>query len=204
MDISFFDHSKTTAAIASCLYYYLANDNYREKLFVNEKQFNEEQAFLLYSYDISGIQSYIYTIRGSKALKSLRARSLYLELLLENIVDELLAKIGLSRCNLIYTGGGHAYILLPNTEKVKNEIEEFDTELKAWFLDQSDISLYIAGGYAECSSKELAEDIGKVYERVGRAVSKRKSQRYTANDMKAMNAKYTYEERECKEMQENR
>ncbi|MDI9508729.1 MAG: type III-A CRISPR-associated protein Cas10/Csm1 [Bacillota bacterium] len=200
MDISFFDHSKTTAAIASCLYYYLANDNYREKLFMNEKQFKEEQAFLLYSYDISGIQNYIYTISGSKALKSLRARSLYLELLLENIVDELLAKIGLSRCNLIYTGGGHAYILLPNTEKVKNEIEEFDTELKAWFLDQSDISLYIAGGYAECSSKELAEDIGKVYERVGRAVSKRKSQRYTANDIRKLNeCKYTYEERECKE-----
>ena len=200
MDISLFDHSKTTAAIASCLYYYLDSNNYKKTLFTNEKEFREENAFLLYSCDISGIQNYIYTINGTDALKSLRARSLYLELLLENIVDELLYRLGLSRCNLIYTGGGHAYLLLPNTQKVKDGIMVFDKELKSWFLDEFDISLYIASGFAQCNSNELSKDIGKVYERVGKNVAQNKAQRYSANDIIKLNSSgLKNEERECVE-----
>ena len=59
--------------------------------------------------DISGIQSFIYTIGEKGALKGLRARSFYLEIMMEHIVDELLEKLSLSRANLIYTGGGHCY-----------------------------------------------------------------------------------------------
>ena len=200
MDISLFDHSKTTAAIASCLFYYLDSDDYRNVLFQNENQFRQKNAFILFSCDVSGIQSYIYTISGTEALKSLRARSLYLELLLENIADELLAKIGLSRCNLIYTGGGHAYMLLPNTEKVKEILKAFEDELKTWFLEEFDISLYIACGYAECSCNQLAEDIGKVYEHVGKSISIKKSQRYLAEDIQRLNSySNNSTERECRE-----
>lgn len=199
-DISLFDHSKTTAAIASCLYYYLGDNDYKKRLLDNGKSFYEEEAYLLYSADISGIQNYIYIISGTKALKSLRARSLYLEILLENIVDELLYKLGLSRCNLLYTGGGHAYILLPNTDKVKNDLLEFESELKSWFLDQFDISLFIASGYAECSSDDLTNNIGKVYKKVGQNISINKSKRYNAEDIIKLNSKKkTKEERECRE-----
>jgi len=140
------------------------------------------------------------TISGTDALKSLRARSLYLELLLENIADELLDKIGLSRCNLLYTGGGHAYLLLPNTKTVRNILKEFDEELKVWFINNFDISLYIAGGYTKCSSDELAANIGQVYERVSKTLSTKKSQRYTSEDIIKLNsAPRIREERECKE-----
>lgn len=172
----------------------------KTKLLRYEKVFREEDAFLLYSCDISGIQNFIYTVSGTEALKSLRARSLYLELLLENIVDELLSKTGLSRCNLLYTGGGHAYILLPNTEEVIAILNGFDSKLKAWFISNFDISLFIAGGYAKCTSNELAEDIGKVYERVGKAIAVKKSQRYSANDILKLNSTpRKLEERECRE-----
>lgn len=200
MDISLFDHSKTTAAIASCLYYYLDSDNYQDRVLKNEKQFREENAFILFTFDISGIQSYIYTISGTQALKALRGRSLYLELLLENITDELLVRTGLSRCNLIYTGGGHAYILLPNIKSVKQILNKFEDELKLWFLQEFDISLFIAGGYAECSSNQLAENIGEVYARVGKNVSIKKSQRYSAQDIQRLNASSgSLKERECRE-----
>lgn len=204
MDISLFDHSKTTAAIASCLYYYLGSrDNspsYKEILFKNEKSFKEEEAFLLYSCDISGIQNFIYTISGTEALKSLRARSLYLEILIENIIDELLVKLRLSRCNLIYSGGGHAYALFPNTKKARDIIDLFDSEIKEWFLDNFDISIYLASGYATCTSNELSTNIGKVYQRVGKEVSKKKSNRYTASDIRKLN-NLTNEshDRECRE-----
>jgi CRISPR-associated protein Csm1 len=73
----------------------------------------------MFSCDISGIQQFIYTISSEKALKALRSRSFYLEIMMENLIDEILEKIGLSRANLIYSGGGHCYILLPIRTKSK-------------------------------------------------------------------------------------
>ena len=78
-----------------------------------------KRSFLLLSMDMSGIQDFIYNISGSKALKSLRSRSFYLEIMLEVIVDQLLEKLELTRANLLYTGGGHAYLLVSNTDKGK-------------------------------------------------------------------------------------
>lgn len=200
-DISLYDHSKMTAAIASCIYYYTKGENLKQTLFNNEQQFRKKSVYLLFSCDISGIQNYIYTISGTDALKALRARSLYLELLLEHIVDELFAKTQLSRCNLLYTGGGHAYILLPNTGAIQNDLKEFEQELRHWFLEYFGIDLYIALAYTGCNSEELANDIGVVYQRVSRALAIKKSQRYTADDIRALNEQNwsVKEERECKE-----
>ena len=123
-DISLYDHVKITAAISECVYQYFTDkkiDNYKEFLFKqNTVDAWKEKMLLLYSIDISGIQSFIYTISSKGALKGLRARSFYLEMIMEHIIDELLDETELSRACLIYAGGGHCYILAPNTEKVKN------------------------------------------------------------------------------------
>ncbi|EGQ0382630.1 type III-A CRISPR-associated protein Cas10/Csm1, partial [Staphylococcus pseudintermedius] len=118
IDISLYDHSRITCAIASCIFDYLNENNihnYKDELFTkyeNTKEFYQKEAFLLLSMDMSGIQDFIYNISGSKALKSLRSRSFYLEIMLEVIVDQLLEKLELTRANLLYTGGGHAYLLV--------------------------------------------------------------------------------------------
>ena len=109
-DISLYDHMKMTAAVASCVMQFLTakgEKNYKQSLFINAEKSYDEEMFLLYSMDISGIQNFIYTIGEKGALKGLRARSFYLEIMMEHIVDELLEKLSLSRANLIYTGGGH-------------------------------------------------------------------------------------------------
>ena len=98
----------------------------------------------MFSCDLSGIQSFIYTTSGEKALKALRARSLYLEVLVEHIVDELLDTMGLSRAQLIYTGGGHAYILLANTKAVEEKLQTFRKNINQWFLKQFGTELYLA------------------------------------------------------------
>ena len=108
--------------------------------------------------DISGIQNFIYTVGESGVLKGLRARSFYLEIMMEHVVDELLEKLALSRANLIYTGGGHCYMLLPNTEHVKNEIADYEKELNAWMMRQFDTALYVASGYAPVSANELRDE----------------------------------------------
>lgn len=130
-------------------------DNYKQELFIDGKSFYEKNVFMLYSMDISGIQKFIYTIHSENAMKILRSKSFYLEIMMEHIIDCLLDRLHLSRANLIYSGGGHCYILIPNTEEVRTIVEKYNFEINQWFLDNYKVSLYISSGYSECSSNSL-------------------------------------------------
>ena len=222
-DISLFDHSKTTAALACCIYQYLKSigtDDYKTELFKNATKFYDKKAFLLYSIDMSGIQDFIYTISTDKALKSLRSRSFYLEILMEDIVDELLAELSLSRANLLYCGGGHAYMLLSNTQKTIKTIEVFEKELTNWFIKNFKTSLYVAGGFSKCSANDLQNKneknsdsslkcnvdnlantsegrYGEIFRGISTNISKRKAERYTADDIRTLNNSSADGEREC-------
>lgn len=197
-DVSLYDHAKTTAGIASCVYEYL-NDHgvcdYREALFGDGETWDPHAApmFLLYSCDMSGIQDFIYNISGDGALRQLRARSMYLELLLEHIVDELLARLSLSRANLLYTGGGHAYLLLPNTEETKGKLRGFSDELTAWFVGQYRNDLYVASAWVPCCADDLAnrgEDKGRyprLHQSLSMKLSEAKAARYDAATIRKLN-----------------
>ena len=205
-DISLFDHLKLTAAAASCIMSYLdeqKSTNHRDRLYLKAKDFYGEEVFLLYSMDVSGIQDFIYTITSKNALKTLRARSFYLEIMMEHIIDCLLQETHLSRANLIYSGGGHCYILMPNTQKIKTTVDQYMEELDQWLLKEFQISLYVAWGYAACSSDTLKNTPQGSYEQlfrsIGETISKKKSHRYSAADIKNLNAKtYSDYTRECK------
>ena len=62
------------------------------------------------------------------------------------------SRLSLTRCNLIYAGGGHCYLLLPNTEQAKETFDNGLASANQWFLAQFGAALYIAGGYVPCSS----------------------------------------------------
>ncbi len=204
MDISLYDHVKITAAAALCIDQYLEENkisNYKKVLFEQVESARKEKMFVLYSMDVSGIQNFIYTISSKGALRGLRSRSFYLEIVMEHIVDELLDRTGLCRTNLIYTGGGHAYILLPNTSKVKNVVSDLEQEVNAWFLQKFGIALYIGGGYAECSAKDLknepAGSYTELYLTISRMISQKKSHRYQAQEIRYLNRGTNKGDREC-------
>lgn len=205
-DISLFDHSKLTAAIGCCIYAYLSEKrqtNYRKILFTDGREFDQEKAFLLCSIDISGIQKFIYHQYGTEdVLKNLRARSFYLEIMLENMIDELLGRIGLSRANLIYSGGGHAYLILPNTQEAKQQIARFGHDTNLWLQEYFKADLYAAWGYAECSAAELENkekgSYQNIFHRASRAVSANKLHRYSSEDIRRLNHFDLDETRECK------
>ncbi len=198
VDVSLYDHSKTTAGIAACMYDYLTEQgvsDYRAALFDrnSSERYHKEPMFLLYSCDMSGIQDFIYTIAGKGALKQLRARSLYLELLLEDIVDDLLDGLKLTRANLLYTGGGHAYMLLPNTARAKEFLGLFTSQLRAWFLKHYRTDLYLASAWVECSSDDLAnrgddkQRYPNLYRALSRRLSEAKAARYDAAAIHELN-----------------
>ena len=195
-DISLYDHMKITAAVGACMAEHFAAEeiqDYRAALWEQEKEFRARQVFLLYSADFSGIQKFILSVSTKGALKSMRSRSFFLELSMEHYIDELLNACGVSRANLLYSGGGHCYLLLPNTEEVKRRIEEWNTRFNGWLSGSFGLSLYLADGYTECSANELtnspAEDspYQAMFRRVSRAVARKKLHRYSAQQIIDMN-----------------
>ncbi len=203
-DISLYDHIKMTAAVALCIEQYLAEQgikDYKRQLFEKPGNIYGEKMFLLYSMDISGIQSFIYTVGSKGALRGLRARSFYLELVMEHMIDELLARLCLCRINLIYSGGGHCYLLVPNTEAVRLSIDEQEHLVNRWLLDTFGIALYVAGGYVPCSAKDLRNDpkgsYAELYQTISRIISGKKSHRYNAEEICRLNEKVNKGEREC-------
>ena len=191
-DVSLYDHAKLMTAFAVCLYQYFEEHevaNYRKFLNEGQDDLKNQEVFLLVSGDISGIQQFIYTIPSKGALKSLRGRSFYLEILLENIIDEILTSNNINRECLLYSGGGHFYMILPNTEKVRSFLDRLDDELNDWFLNNFGKRLYIAMGYTACkpsefmANDELAEGVGAVYRRVTGHISDKKIKRYNKSQL---------------------
>jgi len=151
-DIPLFDHSKMTAAIAGCMYHYYSQkypDKWKGNDLLKDEILNvpaDEELFLLIGGDISGVQKFIYTITSKGALKALKGRSFFLELLTEHIVSELLEELGLTRCNLIYSGGGHFYILSHNTDSAIKAISEVKERMDADLLERfkGDLQVHFA------------------------------------------------------------
>lgn len=205
-DISLYDHLKLTAALCACIYDYLEEkqvSDYKDRLLEHGREFCKEKVFALFSMDISGIQNFIYTIHSEGALRNLRARSFYLEIMMEHVVDTLLERIELSRTNLIYSGGGHCYILMPNTKKTWHVVQQFEKQLNDWLTEQFDISLYMAAGLAECSALDLQNEprgsYSDIFRRVSVAIGEKKSSRYTAAQIRKLNERsYNDYARECK------
>lgn len=187
-DISLYVHSKITSAVASCMKLYFDEQqiqDYKKYCFNSgSKIFRNEKIYLLISGDISGIQDFIYTIPSKGALKTLRGRSLYIDLLLEEFIDEYLEQIGLSRANVLYSGGGYFYILAPNIEDTKKAIDKLQAKMNRWLMENIGINLYLAIGTAECSANNLmkSEAQGNLFATVNKKLKDDKTIRYSKDE----------------------
>jgi CRISPR-associated protein Csm1 len=107
-DISLYDHSRMTAALASVLYSW--DETLLDQVLASPEA-SQQKTALLVGGDISGVQEFIYTITSQGAASALRGRSFYLQLLTEVLARYVLGELGLPVCNLIYQGGGAFYLL---------------------------------------------------------------------------------------------
>lgn len=128
-DVALIDIIKSTAAVAGAL----AKNSNADKL-------------TLIAGDLSGIQKFIYTISSDGALKSLRARSFYLELVTEEVVQQVLSELNLPRTNVIYAGGGNLYILAPENENIETieTIELIRQQFNQWLLKEFQGKVFLA------------------------------------------------------------
>ncbi|MCI6039909.1 MAG: type III-A CRISPR-associated protein Cas10/Csm1 [Clostridiales bacterium] len=206
-DISLYDHLKITAAVSACISEYLLGQgetDYRARLLEHEAAFRAEPAFLMVTADLSGIQKFIYTVATSGAQRSLRSRSFFLEVLMEHYVDELLCTCGLSRANLIYSGGGHCYLLLPNTKAARDSAQAVNDRMNDWLIDQFGVRLFMAQGMTACSANELTNTPAEkapykeIFARLSSAVSQSKMRRVRAGQLRRLNSEAAgLDGREC-------
>lgn len=126
--------------------------------------------YLLVKGDLTGIQEYIYhNIQAGKTgglgnlAKRLRARSTLVSLLTDFVANVILRELGLSSCHLMFAGGGHFNLLLPNDPEIKVRLnmttESLDKSMRAQFGDR--LELIIA--HMEIKSREELEKNTSLY-----------------------------------------
>lgn len=139
-DISLYDHSRVTGALAACLA--VQDEDHIVHLLADTTA--EIPVAALVEGDISGVQRFIYTITAKGAAKSLRGRSMYLQLLTEAAARYILRALDLPMTNLIYVGGGHFYLLVPPRRDA--DLEAARQAITAALLNHHDGDLYLALG----------------------------------------------------------
>ena len=125
-DISLFDHSFTTAAIAQALYHGPQPNTGLRKT-----------KLLLFGGELSGIQNFIFGQgeQGDKgAAKLLRARSFSLQMLTRALWMVLLEQCDLSPAARIMDAGGRFILLLPDTPAVREAVDSMTREAMRYVL----------------------------------------------------------------------
>lgn len=180
-DISLFHHLKSTAALAACL---AALDLPLEVLqqvydafcqpYGDASILSRSVAYLVVG-DFSGIQDFIYSITSHKALRSLRGRSLTVQLLSEAVANKILTEFALPSTNLLQAAGGHFYLLIPAFDDAPSRLQNLRHQIDHQILElfQGRLSLVLA--YVSCSFADFQKaSFGKTWSDLGISAARQK------------------------------
>jgi len=133
-DVSLYDHSRMTAALASAIYLY---HNQKNSMNVDAIKNYEERKFLIVTGDFYGIQNFIFSEGGSTnkaSAKLLRGRSFVVSLISEMSADLLCREIGLTNLSIILNAAGKFTIIAPNTEECIEKINSVQEKINKWLI----------------------------------------------------------------------
>ncbi len=150
-DVSLYDHSHTTAALAAALWRYHTDrgddpEAVREALRAQWDRTRqeeplartvwEEEKFLLVQGDFSGIQEFIFAGGESQrhVARLLRGRSFYVSLLTELAALKVLDALALPATSQVINAAGKFLIVAPNTAEAEAALRQVQAELNDWFL----------------------------------------------------------------------
>jgi CRISPR-associated protein Csm1 len=144
-EVSLYDHSRTTAALATALwrYHHERDDDVaavRERLSARGRPDWDEQKLLLVQGDFFGIQEFLFATGGEtqrRAAKLLRGRSFYISLLTECAALRVLDALQLPPTSQVINAAGKFLIVAPNTEASRAALAQLQRELDRWFLEHT-------------------------------------------------------------------
>ena len=108
----------------------------------------------------------------------LRARSVFLELLAEHTVAEVLRLSGVPRINVIYVGGGGFQLLLPNTREAEEAVRRTRDEVNSTLADEFGYNLYLALAATPCNARDIGEGLPETLRAVGQELSEAKARKF--------------------------
>lgn len=139
-DVSLYDHSKTTAALATALWRWheeMGRTNAAATVALRTGSEKNVKKFLLVQGDFFGIQNFIFS-EGSEtnrqSTKVLRGRSFYVSLLTELAALRVLEALHLPSTSQIINAAGKFLIVAPNTPATHRALDTVRKELSEWFL----------------------------------------------------------------------
>ena len=124
-NLSLYDHSRLTAALAVCLYRYFAAAGIRDYRYwcagVGKTRCRTVPAFLLLSGDLAGNGSSGQAISAAGEQPDLLA----------HCQEQLLAAAGLSRAHLLQAGNARFYVLVPHVPEIPGLVTEAAAAINA-------------------------------------------------------------------------
>ena len=167
-DVSLFEHSKVTAGVAvSMLRSRTGKDTDKER-------------YLLAGIDVNGIQKFIYSISSKKALKSLKGRSIFVQFITNLIVHNILwdKEVNLYESNIVYMGGGKAYLILPIT--VEERLQELSKEIEKSLFEKFGEGLSVTIGWVKASANDFMRgNISKTWSNLMNTLADRRTHKYS-------------------------
>lgn len=182
-DISLFDHLKTTAAIASCLYHSegIADFGKLPPTFGGLEEESKER-FALFVGDFSGIQKFIYQLSSKGAAKTLKGRSFYLNLVQDVILNKIKSIFEIQDAHILMASGGRFQVLLPNDSVRLQELNEFVSRVNIELRNEFSESLYLSTGIRTFPANRFMDDNGysEIVSEAYASVEKDKSRKFSA------------------------
>ena len=133
-DVSLYDHSKITSALAVAIYLYHKENN---SFNIDDIKDYKKKKFLFISGDFYGIQDFIFKGFGDTRRyrsKILRGRSFAVSLFCELAADMLCREIGLPHISVLLDVAGKFVILAPNTKGAKKAFELVTEKINDWLI----------------------------------------------------------------------
>ncbi len=116
---------------------------------------NKQIQFKLVNGGITGVQKFIYTVPNKGCLKTLRARSFYLEFIISHSINEVLKRMGSNSCNILFIGGSNFMFFVEDTKNNERILEEFKLQVNKWLIKHFNLSIYLE------METEIFKEIGK-------------------------------------------
>lgn len=175
-DINLFDHSRSVAAIAVCLYLEYENGSWKnkDKLILTDKYYEQDldPPILLINGNLSGIQDFIFDVKSEKAAQKLKGKSFFIQLLTDVCVNYIIDHLELKQANILYNGGGNFFILAPAYTESK-----LTTITKQIVSVLNNLNIYIAFGSTRVGLKSFS-DFSEIFSSVTKETSKNKLQKF--------------------------
>ncbi len=174
-DVSLYDHSRTTAALATAIYlYHFHNDTLNEEGIRSD----EEKKLLVVTGDFYGIQSFIFSEGGSTnkaSAKILRGRSFAVSLLSELAAHMVAEEAGLPHSSVVLNAAGKFTAILPNTKEAIARTDKVEETINAWLIENyfGEVSIGFSTVEASCADF-LSSSFEGLWDRVMAASEKRK------------------------------